>query len=89
MTDMPTNYTDALRTASLADIVRTIRRDWKNVNYAAKPYLDAMGGMFEVSSSYGADSGKGIVLYFLCNATAWRGPTARAIKAELNRRCKA
>lgn len=36
-----------------------------------------------MDDKYGADDARGIVLYFLSNATAWRGPVARAVKAEL------
>lgn len=67
----------------LYDIAREIRRDWKNVNYAAEPYLAAMSSMMNVSQNYYADSGKSIVLYFLSNAGSWRGEVARRVKAEL------
>jgi hypothetical protein len=40
-----------------------------------------------IEDPYGADSGDMIVRYFLGNATTWRGPVARTIKAELKRRC--
>lgn len=72
----------------LHDLAREIRRDWKNVNYAARPYLDAMAGLVEITGSYGHDSGTSIVRYFLANATGWRGQKAREIKAELKRRLK-
>lgn len=72
----------------LYELAREIRRDWKNVNYAARPYLDAMSSLNELSGSYGHDSGEGIVRYFLANATGWRGQKAREIKAELTRRLK-
>ena len=70
-------------TRLLADIAREIRQDWHPVNYAAKPYLDAMREMGTVSAGYGADSGASVVRYFLSNATAWRGDTARRVKKEL------
>lgn len=68
---------------SIALIAHEIRRDWKAVNYAAKPYLDAMTYLDSVSDSYGADNGKSVVLYFLANASTWRGETAKRIKLEL------
>jgi len=77
-----------LENKSLAEIAAIIRTDWKKVNYAAKPYLDAMQSLQSVKSSYGYDSGKSIVLYFLSNASAWRGETAKAVKLELKNRCK-
>ena len=69
-------------------IAREIRRTWKKVNYAAVPYLDAMGDLGSVQDNYFADSGKSIVLYFLSNASSWRGDDARRIKAELKAMCK-
>jgi len=68
---------------SLSVIARDICRDWTRVNYAAKPYLCAMQTMGDIRESYGYDSGESIVLYFLSNATSWKGETARRIKAEL------
>jgi len=67
----------------LSLIARDIRQDWKTVNYAAKPYLDAMQSLSSITDSYGCDNAKSVVLYFLCNAGTWRGPIAKSIKAEL------
>jgi len=68
---------------TLHEIAVEIARDWKTVNYAAKPYLEAMSTLDSVTDDYGADSGKSIVLYFLSNAAQWRGEVAKRIKAEL------
>lgn len=67
----------------LSNIAHDIIRDWKNVNYAAKPYLAAMREMDRITDAYMYDDGRGIVRYFLANAGAWRGPVAQTIKAEL------
>lgn len=67
----------------LSNIAHDIRRDWENVNYAAKPYLAAMLQLDRLEDSYYYDNGRGIVLYFLSNAKSWRGDTAKLIKAEL------
>jgi CRISPR/Cas system-associated exonuclease Cas4 (RecB family) len=67
----------------LSVIGEEIRGDWKNVTPYAKPYLNAMRGLTDMTSTYGCESAKGIVLYFLCNANSWRGETARRVKAEL------
>jgi hypothetical protein len=64
-------------------IAREIRADWPTVNYAAVPYLDAMGDLNSVDDDYGYDSGRSVVLYFLSNASSYRGDTARKLKAEL------
>ncbi len=67
----------------LWEIAQDIRRDWKKVNYAAEPYLSAMEGLNSIGNMYGCESAKHIVLYFLSNASSWRGETARKIKKEL------
>ena len=72
----------------LYEVAREIRKDWKNVWFGAKPYLDAMGQMQSVNDMYGMDSGVSVVLYFLSNATTWRGETARRIKKELKQMVK-
>ena len=68
----------------LSSIARDVRKNWPNVNFAAKPYLDAMATMNSIDDNYGMDSGKSVVAYFLSNATTWRGPEAKRIKLELN-----
>ena len=71
----------------LHKIASEIRRDWSSqkggVNYAAKPYLDALSGLDQISDNYGADSAKTVVSYLLNNMGQWRGETARKVKAEL------
>lgn len=67
----------------LSTIAMDIRRDWTKPNYAAVPYLCAMSRMGSIKDHHGADSGRSVVLYFLGNAGAWRGPVAKQIKAEL------
>lgn len=67
------------------DIANEIRVDWKNVNYAAEPYLEAMHGLKTIDDSYGYDSAREIIARFLCNASTWRGQKAREIKLELNK----
>jgi len=67
----------------LHDIAREIRADWPKPNYAAKPYLDAMSDLSQITDHYYADSAQSVVLYFLSNASTWKGETARRIKAEL------
>ncbi len=73
----------------LYEIAREIRQTWRNkkgnsaVYFGAVPYLNAMRSLNTVSDNFGYDDGKSIVLYFLSNATTWRGEDARRIKAEL------
>lgn len=70
------------------EIAREIKKDWKKVNYAAKPYLDAMTELINIEDHYYLDSGRSVILYFLSNAGSWRGETARRIKKELKRLCE-
>jgi hypothetical protein len=71
----------------IATIAREIIADWskigKGVNYAAKPYLDAMLDLNDISEPYYADSGRSIVAYGLGNMGSYRGETAKRLKAEL------
>ena len=77
---------NGLKGLAIADLARVCRNDWDKVNFAAVPYLDAMSSMENIGDMYGIDSGKSIVIYFLGNATTWRGDVARAVKKELKRR---
>jgi hypothetical protein len=88
---MPTATT--FRTVS--EIAAEIRKDWVKtndmgmkvsaVNFAAKPYLAEMAHIGDINEvcGFGGETGKTMVLYFLCNAGTWRGATAKRIKAEL------
>ena len=70
-------------------IANEVRTDWSHrVNFAAKPYLNAMLCLDSITDTYGADDAKSVVLYFLSNASTWRGDTARRVKAELKAMCK-
>jgi len=72
-------------TRSLYEIASEIKKDWTKVYFGAVPYLDAMSTLDSIEDDYMFDSGKSIVLYFLSNATTWRGETARRVKAELKK----
>jgi hypothetical protein len=77
---------------TLGAIARMIRKDWgkqgKGVSYSAKPYLDAMASLDDINDDYGNDSGVSVVRYFLSNASTWKGPVAKQVKAKLNKMCK-
>lgn len=68
---------------TLSAIAAEVRQTWPKVNYAAKPYLEAMATLNSINEPYYQDSGKSVVLYFLANAGTWRGEDAKRIKAEL------
>lgn len=70
-------------------IAAEIKADWGGkINYAARPYLAAMHSLNTIKDTYGADSAKLVLLYFLSNASSWKGDTARRIKAEIKGLCK-
>tara|TARA_R110002020_G_scaffold199919_1_gene401932 strand:- start:1692 stop:1931 length:240 start_codon:yes stop_codon:yes gene_type:complete len=63
----------------LSEIAQEIRTDWKKVSYAAEPYLNAMEPLKDLDDNNGGSE----VLYFLLNASSWRGEVAQRIKDEL------
>ena len=68
---------------SLFTISVDIRKDWQKPYFGAVPYINAMGSLDDITDSYGYDSGRSVVLYFLANAGTWKGDVARRIKKEL------
>lgn len=74
---------DASSLRPINSIAIDIQKAWNNVNYAAKPYLDAMLSLQTIHSRYGADGCDSIITYFLCNASSFKGEQARALKQEL------
>jgi hypothetical protein len=73
---------------TISEIALHIYTDWAKPNYAANPYLRAMTEIDNIKDMYFADSASSVIAYFLGNARTWRGPVAKAIKAELNKRLK-
>jgi hypothetical protein len=72
-----------MQNRSLSSIAREIRSDWKKPYFGAVPYLDAMLSLDSIDDEYYYDSAETIVIYFLANATTYRGETAKRIKLEL------
>lgn len=68
---------------SLHAIAREIKSDWKKIYFGAVPYLNAMETLDSIDDKYQCDDASTIVVYFLANATAWRGDVARRVKLEL------
>lgn len=75
-----------LKSLPLSALATLIRKDWPKVNYAAEPYLKALESIESINDNYYLDTARSVVLYFLSNASTWRGETAKLIKAELKRR---
>lgn len=69
---------------TINQIAVEIKKTWKNVNFAALPYLNAMMYLKTINDHYLYESASDIVLRFLSNAQTWRGDDARRIKKELN-----
>lgn len=73
----------------LYKIAEDIRKNWRrkdgtpSVYFGAVPYLEAMESLDSKDDMYGLDSARDIVMYFLSNASTFRGPEAKRIKAEL------
>lgn len=70
---------------TFAEIAREIQVKWKNIYFGAKPYLQAMLTIdsSDKNAPYVFETAEDIVIYFLANATYWRGEDAKRIKAEL------
>lgn len=73
---------------SISQLAYLIKRDWKKVNFAALPYLNAMTQVISMEDVFIAEDVRSIVIYFLSNASSYRGENAKAIKTELKRRAK-
>jgi hypothetical protein len=80
--------TTATAVRPISTVAREILKVWgPKVNFAAKPYLQAMLNLNSASDSYGHDSAKSVVTYFLGNASTFRGEDAKRLKTELKSIC--
>lgn len=90
--DVDARTATKIKEGNISDLSRIITRDLqsqgKKVPFGAQPYLDALRQMDSADDVYGVESGKTIIAYALSNLTSYKGPTARAVKAELKRRMK-
>lgn len=68
-------------------IAKEINDTWSKqgtgVNFAARPYLNAMLVLDGPRDTYGNDSADTILHYFLSNARSFRGPDAKRLKTEI------
>lgn len=69
-------------------IAEDILNSWDSPNYAARPYLAAMLTINNEQEKYGHETAKSIILYFLSNATTFKGLKAKELKAELKQLIK-
>jgi hypothetical protein len=70
-------------TRPIYTIASEILQDWKRPYFGAVPYLAAMQSLDTRDDTYHYDDARTVILYFMSNATTWRGETARRVKAEL------
>lgn len=68
---------------SISSIAYDIKRAWTNPYFGAKPYLEAMTQLGNIDDKFIDDDARSIVMYFLANASTFRGNDARVLKAEL------
>ena len=66
-------------------IAEEILNDWTAPYFGARPYLAAMLTINNEHEQYGQDSAKTVILYFLSNATTYRGSKAKELKKELQK----
>ena len=71
----------------LYEIAKDIQKDWVKVSIHAQPYLSAMRECSVPSDKYIHDDASSIVLYFLSNASTYRGENAKKYKLELKAIC--
>jgi len=64
-------------------IAKDIKRVWVKPYFGAKPYLDAMTELNSIDDQYIHDDARSIIMYFLANASTFRGNDAKVLKAEL------
>jgi hypothetical protein len=79
---------DPVQNRPLHVIAEDIRDHWEKPFLAgpvhpAYPYWRAMRRLDKITDMYGHDDAESVVIYFLSNATGWRGEDAKRIKAEL------
>ena len=70
-------------TRPIYTIASEIVADWKRPYFGAVPSLAAMQSLDTIDDTYHYDDARTVILYFMANATTWRGEKAREIKAEL------
>lgn len=77
-----------MQTRPIKEIAQEIQKDWTSMPHWVKEcYFSPLLEIDSIEDDYYADSAKSVVLYFLANATSWRGETARRIKKELKDLC--
>ena len=71
----------------LYEVAKDIQRDWNKISPYAAPYLNAMRECSVPNDKFMHDDASSIVLYFLSNASSYRGENAKKYKLELKAIC--
>ena len=71
------------KTRPLYEIMSEVKREWKKPYFGAVPYIQALSECSSPDDVYLREDARGLINYFLANATSWRGDVAKRIKAEL------
>ena len=68
-------------------IAKDIKSTWLNIYFGAVPYLEAMLELdtTDPNAMYYYDRAEDIALYFLANASTFRGNDAKRLKEELKK----
>jgi len=67
----------------ISSIAYDIKKAWAKPYFGAKPYLDAMVHLNTINDKYYQDTARSVIMYFLANASTFRGNDAKVLKAEL------
>ena len=68
---------------SISSIAYDIKKSWAKPYFGAKPYLDAMTQLHSINDKYIFDDARSVIMYFLANASTFRGNDAKVLKLEL------
>jgi hypothetical protein len=77
------NRMQTINSRPVYKIAEEILNDWQAPYFGARPYLAAMLTINNELENYGQDTAKSIILYFLSNASTYRGSKAKELKKEL------
>ncbi len=77
------NRMQTINSRPVYKIAEEILNDWQAPYFGARPYLAAMLTINNELENYGQDTAKSIILYFLSNASSYRGSKAKELKNEL------
>ena len=67
----------------ISSIAYDIKKAWVKPYFGAKPYLDAMVHLNTINDKYYEDTAQSVIMYFLANASTFRGNDAKVLKQEL------